>query len=303
MSTFGSKSTAAEVLAEQDLSGKVIIVTGGNGGLGLETTKALANAGAHVMMTSRSVAAGEEALVAIQSPELKGKVTVHALDLSDFASIKSFVDSVTQVNILVCNAAVAACPLGKTKQGFEHHIGVNHIGHFYLTQLLLPQLEASATSDSPSRVVVVASLNYLIGSIDLDDLNYNTRKYHSIKAYGDSKLANMLFVRELATKLTAKGAHVEAFSLHPGRVMDTSLGRHMGFLGTLNNLIARWFGKTVSQGAATVVYAATASGIPSGAYLEDCAVTEPKPHATNDDVAKQLWGKTDELVAEALKCM
>ena len=234
---------------------------------------------------------------------MQGKVTVHALDLSDFASIKSFADSVTQVNILICNAGVAAVPLGHTKQGFEQHIGVNHIGHFYLTQLLLPKLEASATAAAPSRVVVLASLNYLMGTIEIDDLNFKTRKYHPLKAYSDSKLANILFARELANKMTAKGAPVQAISLHPGRVMDTALGRHMGFLGTLNNLIGKWFGKTLPQGAATVVYASTASDVPTGSYLEDCAVKETKPHAADDEMAKKLWDETEKLVAEAVESM
>jgi retinol dehydrogenase-12 len=223
---------------------------------------------------------------------------VHALDLSDFASIKSFADSVAHVNILICNAGVAACPLETTKHGFELQMGVNHIGHFYLTQLLLPKLKmASGTTNSasPSRVVVVASLNYKTGRIDIEDLNYKTRPYSSIQAYCDSKLANILFAKELATHR----APVEVFSLHPGLVMNTSLSRHMGFLGKLNKLIARWFGKTLPQGAATIVYAATATGIPSGSYLEDCAVKEPMPHARDDAVAKQLWTKTEELVVEA----
>jgi retinol dehydrogenase 12 len=233
---------------------------------------------------------------------LQGKVTVHALDLSDFASIKSFADSVTQVNILICNAGVMACPLEHTKQGFEMHMGVNHIGHFYLTQLLLPKLEASATAAAPSRVIVVASSNYLWGSIDINDLDYKKRNYQPLKAYNDSKLANVLFAREFATKANAKGSYVEAFSLHPGR-LETSLARHMGFAGSINKFIARWFGKTVSQGAATVVYAATASDIPSGSYLEDCAVKQPKAQGTNNDLAKQLWDKTEELVAEAAKSL
>jgi retinol dehydrogenase 12 len=235
---------------------------------------------------------------------IQGKVTVHALDLADFASIKSFADSVTQpINILICNAGIAVCPFGHTKQGFEQQMGVNHIGHAYLTQLLLPKLEAAGTAASPSRVVVVASLNYAIGTIEIDDLNYETRKYYGVKAYSDSKLANMLFARELANRMKAKGVHVEAVSLHPGRVMNTSLSQHMGFLGTINNFFNRWFGKTLDQGASTVVYAATTPDLPPGAYLDNCAVVEPKAHATDDVMAKALWEKTEELIAEGVKSM
>jgi len=133
--------------------------------------------------------------------------------------------------------------------------------------------------------------------IALDDLNFEKRKYHPIKAYSDSKLANMLFARELAQRM--KSENVSVISLHPGLV-NTSLTRHMGWLGSITRFFAKIFGKTIPQGAATSIYAATAPNIQSGAYLEDCAQKEPKPKALDDEMARKLWEKTEELVEQAI---
>ncbi|KAH7623221.1 hypothetical protein Ndes2526B_g01639 [Nannochloris sp. 'desiccata'] len=297
---IGKSSTAEDVLALQPSDGvlcnKVIIVTGGNTGIGLETVRTLANAGARIIMTSRNVSLGEKALKSIETPDMKGKVTVHELDLSDLNSIKAFTDTVTTVDILICNAGIVGGPLSYTKQGFEQNIGVNHVGHFYLTQLLLPKLKASGTVKTPSRVVVVASLNYEIGGIDLEDLNYENRKYNPIIAYSNSKLATMLFARQLAHRMKAENAPVSVVSLHPG-LINTGLTRNLGLAGYITRFLARMTGKSIPQGAATSVYCATASGIPSGSYWEDCCQKEPKPNALDDEMARKLWEKTEELIA------
>jgi NAD(P)-dependent dehydrogenase (short-subunit alcohol dehydrogenase family) len=231
---------------------------------------------------------------------VQGKVTVHALDLSDFDSIKTFADTVTTVNVLICNAGIVGAQLAHTKQGFEQNIGVNHFGHFYLTQLLLPKLKASGTVKTPSRVVVVGSSNYLAGSIELEDLHYEKRKFFSIKAYSDAKLANMLFARQLAHKMKAENAPVSVVSLHPGLVKNTGLARNLGILGYISRFQARLMGKSIPQGAATSVYCAIANDVPSGSYWEDCTQVEPKPNALDDEMARKLWEKTEELIASKI---
>lgn len=228
-----------------------------------------------------------------------GKVTVHPLDLPDFDSIKTFADTVATVDTLICNAGILGGPLSYTKQGFEQNIGVNHFGHFYLTQLLLPKLKASGTIETPSRVVVVASLNYEIGSIELGDLQYEERKYSFLKAYSDSKLANMLFARQLADRMKSENAPVSAVSLHPG-LINTGLTRHVGLMGYVTRFLARMVGKSIPQGAATAVYCATASDVPSGSYWEDCNQKEPKPNAVDDEMARKLWEKSEELIASKI---
>jgi NAD(P)-dependent dehydrogenase (short-subunit alcohol dehydrogenase family) len=140
-----------------------------------------------------------------------------------------------------------------------------------------------------------------MGKIDLENLSYDkavsTSRYNPLQAYSDSKLANMLFARELATRMKAENAPVSALSLHPGLIGGTGLTRKMGFSGYITRFVARFAGKSIPQGASTSVYCATAPGLPSGSYWEDCAQTEPKPNATDDEMARKLWEKTEELLS------
>jgi len=232
---------------------------------------------------------------------LQGKVYVKSLDLSDFSSIKSFstasVKDLSRLDLLILNAGVMACPLMRTKQGFEQQIGVNHIGHFYLTQLLLPKLKATGTAEAPARVIAVSSSAHKMGSIHLEDLNYENRRYSAWGSYGQSKLANILFAKELNKKMVAEGSPVTAVSLHPG-VIATNLQRHMGFSGYILGLF-RPFMKSPSQGASTSVFAATAQGIPGGAFLQDCQVATPTKAAQDETMATELWKKTEELIRKA----
>lgn len=300
--SMGSRTTAIEALQGADLSGKVAIVTGANSGIGVETVRALTHAGADVVLCSRDLAAGDRAAESIRSGNVKGKITVKQLDLADFSSISAFSESVnkelSRLDLLILNAGVMACPLMRTKEGFEMQIGVNHIGHFYLTSLLLPKLKASGTAESPSRVVSVSSLAHTFGQINLEDLNYNQRKYYSWGSYGQSKLANVLFVRELARRMEAENSHVKAYSLHPGAI-KTNLQRHMGWMNIPFSLFSPLL-KTQAQGAATTIVAATAPDIPSGAYLADCKEAKSSAAGRDMSVASALWAKTEELVSKAL---
>jgi NAD(P)-dependent dehydrogenase (short-subunit alcohol dehydrogenase family) len=304
--SLGSRSTAEDALGATSLAGKVALVTGANSGIGTETARVLARGGAYVFLACRSVATAEATADALRAtlPASAGKLDVLAVDLADLASVRAaaakFLATGNPLHILVNNAGVMATPAGgKTAQGHELQTGTNHLGHFLFTKLLLPRLEASA----PARIVNVSSGLHtrgkaarLFDTLERDP-GYTQRKYVPFDAYGDSKLANVLFTRQLA-KILPKG--VEAFSLHPG-VIPTNLTRSMGFTGTLFRIVGKPFMKTIPQGAATSVYAATAADLAgkSGSYLSDCAVTKPSPEGADDAIAAKLWEVSERLVGAA----
>lgn len=220
----------------QYLAGKVAIVTGGNSGIGLETSKALAYAGAKVILCSRSVASGEKAVATeIAKPGVGGytshpeNIVVRALDLESLQSIKTFADEFlrteSRLDFLVLNAGIMALPHKEyTSAGFEKQIGVNHFGHFYLTQLLLAKMTNDPTS--AGRIVSLSSVAHEQGRVICDDLHYkNGRSYRGWESYGQSKAANIFFAQELAERLKTDGKdHVTAVSVHPG-VIQTNLWR------------------------------------------------------------------------------
>jgi NAD(P)-dependent dehydrogenase (short-subunit alcohol dehydrogenase family) len=309
MTKFGRSTTAIQAIEAHDLSGRTALVTGGNSGIGVETVRALAFAGARVILCSRSVAAGEKVaheIISDKDRPVKGVITVRQLDLSDFASIKALGTSVAQefpkLDIVICNAGIMACPLERTKQGFEQQIGVNHIGHFYLIKFLLPSLKAAGTPEHPARLVAVSSLAHTFGGIDLDDLNYEkTRKYGAWSSYGQSKLANILFIKEFARRMEEEKANILAYSLHPGSIM-TNLQRHLGVMDSVTRFLSpvlRLLTRNVEQGAATSITAATAPDLPTGSYMSACQLDTPTKAGQDMEMAKKLWEKTEELVTEA----
>jgi NAD(P)-dependent dehydrogenase (short-subunit alcohol dehydrogenase family) len=289
MTTLGKRSTAEEALRGQNLSGKIAIVTGASSGIGIETARVLAKAGADVTLAVRSVEAGEQA-----KSQMSGKIEVKKLDLTDFASIRAFAAAWGDrpIDLLINNAGVMATPKGQTAQGYETQMGTNHLGHFLLTELLQPHFTPNA------RVVNVSSGIHTRGTREgvlatLDsDPTYSQRKYSPFGAYGDSKLANILFAKGLAKR------GVRAFSLHPG-VINTNLSRSMGFSGVIFRAVGGLFMKSVEQGAATSVYAATAPELEgqSGAYLSDCAVAEPAAPAKDDALVEQVWKLSEKAVS------
>lgn len=298
---LGARTTAIEALRGVDLTGKQAVVTGGNSGIGVETVRALAHAGADVVLCSRSLQAGQKVAEELQ-PAVKGRVVAKQLDLADLRSVKALADdlaaSLARLDLLVLNAGVMACPKMHTKDGFEMQIGTNHFGHFYLTKLLLPKMKSSGSS---SRIVAVSSMAHKMGRLDLQDLGFETRKYSSWGSYGQSKLANVLFASELARRLQEEGSSVTAFSLHPG-VIKTNLQRHMGFSALVFNVLGAPFMKSVAQGAATSVFAATAPELEGkgGAYLADCQVSTPSKAGQDAALAAAFWSKSEELLAAAL---
>lgn len=294
---FGKRTTAEEVAKGRSLAGRRAIVTGGAAGLGLETARVLCGAGADVTIACRSIAAGEAAALQARATlrEGAGALGVAELDLADTSSIRAFAERQTEtIDLLVNNAGVMATPLGFTAQGHEMQMGVNHLGHFLLTTLLLGKLGKAA------RVVNVSSKLHARGTkagvlATLEgDRKYESRKYSPFEAYGDSKLANILFSKALASRLPAGAS---SFSLHPG-VIPTNLSRHM-FGGAIFRAVGSLFMKTVASGAATTVFAATAPGLEghSGIYLSDCNEERPSADALDRELSEEVWRLSERLVA------
>lgn len=301
MTTFGKHTTAAQALRGQSLRGTTAVVTGASSGIGIETVRALAQAGATVVLAVRNVRAGEDVVAQLRTTLPAGaQLIIEQLDLSDLVSVRAFVErykaSGRPLSLLINNAGVMATPLGTTAQGFETQVGTNHLGHFALTRGLLPVLAASR----PARIVNVSSDLHTRGrgarlfeTLE-NDPKHEHHTYVPFDAYGDSKLANVLFTKALVHRLPEG---VEAFSIHPG-VIATSLTRSMGIQGALFRFFGRPFFKSVPEGAATTVYAATAPELrgKSGAYLADCAVKTPSAEALNPAFAERLWAVSEAAV-------
>jgi len=296
---LGKKSTAEEALRGVSLNGKFALVTGASAGIGAETARVLAQAGSDVLLAVRSVESGERTAQAIRAAT-SGTVTVGQLDLLDLASVQRFATGVLasgrKIDLLVNNAGIMATPLGVTAQGLEQQMGTNHLGHFLLTDLLRPALAPGA------RVVNLSSDLYrrgtrerVLATLDTDP-GYSKRPYSGFDAYGDSKLANILFTRALARRLPEG---ITTFAVHPGVIGTTNLARHMGLSGKLFTLLGKPFFKSIPAGAATSVYAATAPELASrsGAYLSDCAERRPNAAALDDALAEQVWALSERWVA------
>uniref|UniRef100_A0A0B7ANX9 Retinol dehydrogenase 13 n=1 Tax=Arion vulgaris TaxID=1028688 RepID=A0A0B7ANX9_9EUPU len=275
------------------IKGKTVIITGANTGIGLETAKELAKRGGRVILACRDTVKGEAVRKAIVEETGNNNVILKKLDLTSFASIKAFAkdinESESHLEILINNAGVMAIPKTLTEDGIEMQFGVNHIGHFLLTQLLLDKIKASA----PSRILNVSSSAHLFGKINFDDLN-SAKSYSKTQAYFQSKLANVLHARELSRRL--EGTGVTANSLHPGAV-NTELTRHVPFidgtfLGRILVLPIRYFiFKTTFEGAQTSIRLAVDPALETvtGKYFRDCKIVSEGARAKDDEVAKRLW--------------
>uniref|UniRef100_A0AAV2MEF8 Uncharacterized protein n=1 Tax=Knipowitschia caucasica TaxID=637954 RepID=A0AAV2MEF8_KNICA len=281
------------------LDGKTAVVTGANGGIGKETSREFAKRGARVIMACRDIIRGEAAAQEIRSSTGNGDVEVKHLDLSSLLSVRSFCEEVLRteesLHLLVNNAGVMMCPKWLTEDGFEMQIAVNHLGHFLLTNQLLPLLRSSA----PSRIINVSSIAHKGGEVDVDDLFFSRRSYSPLKSYRQSKLANVLFTRELSRR--ERGSGVSCFCLHPG-VIRTELGRHVEssfpLLALLLSFPALLFMKTPHEGSQTTVYCAVTPGLESksGKYFSDCAEKETAAEGRDDETALKLWNESCRLV-------
>ncbi|TFV88481.1 oxidoreductase [Blastococcus sp. CT_GayMR16] len=284
-----SRWTATDIPSQ---AGRRVVVTGANSGLGLVTARELARAGAQVTLAVRDLARGEQAAATID-----GTVTVARLDLADLESVRAFAAAWSgDLDLLINNAGIMMVPAGITIDGFELQFGTNHLGHFALTNLLLPHIT--------DRVVTLSSNLHRSGSIDLDDLNWQRRPYSATGAYAQSKLANLLFTLELQRRLTAAGSPVRALSAHPGWAATNLQGRTGSWVA---DRAARLANRVVAQsderGALPTLAAATRD-LPGGSYLGPDGFQEMRGHpvlvgrtasAGDPELARRLWEESARL--------
>ncbi|MEE1664245.1 SDR family NAD(P)-dependent oxidoreductase [Streptomyces sp. WAC07094] len=306
---FGAQTTAEEVLAGIDLSGRRALVTGAASGIGRETARVLAAAGAEVIVGVRDLAAGARAAEEIAPESGPGTVRAAMLDLADQASVRTFVAAWQgPLDVLVLNAGVMACPPERTKEGWELQFATNHLGHFALAT----GLHGALTEARGARVVVVSSVGHVNGDVLFDDINFEEHPYDPWAAYSQSKTANVLFAVEAGRRWAQDLISVNA--LNPGRITTTRLGRHIGDIGNSPSSFdptstdVSW--KNIEQGAATSVLLAASplvEGV-TGRYFEDCNEAGPhRPgvrrgvagHAVDPQSAARLWQLSIDMVEAA----
>ena len=306
---FNHQTTADEVLADINLTGKRVLITGGSSGLGAESARAMAAKGAEVIITARKKEKAAEVVANIKKAT-GSDIAVEELELGSFASIRAFADrflkQYNKLNILINNAGVMACPQSKTEDGIEMQFGANYLGHFLMTNLIMPSL----INGAPSRVVCLSSAAHSYSRVLFDDINFERTAYQKFVAYGQAKSAVVLFAVALDKRLSGKGVRV--FSVHPG-VIDTPLGRHFSekdkavMSKAVEAIHDEW--KTVESGAATQVYAATHPDLngKGGLYLSDCNIAPVddvallnvvRSYAVDPDEAERLWSVSEEMVGQ-----
>ncbi|MCP2174906.1 oxidoreductase [Williamsia maris] len=273
-----------------DQQGRTVVITGANSGLGEQAAKALGAAGATVILACRTVDKAKPVASAIGP-----NASVAELDLADLASVRRFADGIDTVDVLINNAGVMAVPKKRTADGFEMQFGTNHLGHFALTGLLLPKIT--------DRVVTVSSFAHILGKIDLDDLNYDHRRYERWSAYGQSKLANLLFGFELARKLGRSGSAVSSMVAHPGYA-TTGLQSHTQSIYDRIMKVTNLVGQSAADGALPELYAAASPDAASGAFYGPSGfggmrgaptLTKAMPKARDEGVAQALWIASEKL--------
>jgi NAD(P)-dependent dehydrogenase (short-subunit alcohol dehydrogenase family) len=307
MSEFGFSSTADEVLAGIDLSGRTVFITGANSGLGQETARAMAARGAHVIMAGRDQGKLDESVAAIVAQHPKAQLDTLTVDLTSLENIRAATSRARQrfakIDLLINNAGVMATPFLHTHDGFEMQLGTNHLGHFALTGELFPLIERGHLK----RIVNLSSRAHHMAPLDFDDPHFIRRAYDPWVSYGQSKTANVLFTVGLEARFAVLG--IQAFAVHPGGI-QTNLGRHMtpemmeALLKRVTTSDSGFAWKTIPQGAATSCWAATAPELEGkgGVYCEDCHVAEVddqsanggvRSYALNTSYADQLWALSE----------
>jgi NAD(P)-dependent dehydrogenase (short-subunit alcohol dehydrogenase family) len=274
-----------------DQTGRTFVVTGANSGLGEATARQLAAHGAHVIMACRNVKKAEAVAATIT-----GNVAIRPLDLADLASVRGFANATGDIDVLINNAGVMALPKTRTADGFEMQFGTNFLGHFALTGLLLPKIS--------SRVVTLSSFAHRMGRIDLDDLNWHKRRYHRWAAYGQSKLADLMFALELQRRLAVSSKTVISVAAHPGYAATELQSHTESFQDKVmafgNHLIAQ----SAASGALPTLYAATMPDVAGGDYYGPDRFGEMRGHpkkvnaaraAKDTAVAAKLWTKAQSL--------
>jgi NAD(P)-dependent dehydrogenase (short-subunit alcohol dehydrogenase family) len=280
------KWTVADLPAQ---AGRRFVITGASSGIGRSTAKALAAKGAHVVLAVRDTGKGERI-----ASEIAGDTEVRHLDLADLASIRAFANDIEATDTLINNAGVMNTPLSRTADGFELQFGTNHLGHFALTNLLLPRIS--------DRVVVIASGAHRSASLDFDDLN-SERSYHRRRVYGQTKLANLLFASELHRRLAAAGSHIKVVSAHPG-LTATNLQKPTGnrVEDALIAVAVRLFAQSADMGALSSLYAAT-QDLPGDSYVGPDGLWGMRGHPTlvgrsdaakDPETARELWDRSEQ---------
>lgn len=317
---LGANSTTEQVLEGVDLSGKRVLITGVSAGLGVETARALAAHGAHIVGAVRDVAKARHATQGVLADAKgTGGLALLELDLASLASVRKAADQLLAegeaFDLVIANAGIMACPFGKTADGFELQFGTNHLGHFVLVNRIAPLMK------SGSRLVNLSSAGHRFADVDLDDPNFDRTPYNDWAAYGRSKTANVLFAVEFDRRHQQRG--IRATAVHPGGI-KTELTRHLDEtviqqrIDEINEQ-ARKSGKppfqwkTIEQGAATTVWAAAVASADDvgGRYCENCQVGEllgdeevgmisagVRPYALDAERAKALWAKSEQMVGE-----
>lgn len=274
------------------MTGRTVVITGGNSGLGRAAALVLAGMDAHVVLAVRNVDKGRAA-----AQTMDGHVDVRRLDLADLGSVRSFAEAFTNpISILINNAGIMIPPLRRTAEGFESQFGTNHLGHFALTNLLLPQIR--------DRVVTISSIAHRSASIDFDDLNWEHKTYQPMAAYGQSKLANLLFTSELQRRLSASSSPVIATAAHPG-LATTNLfaAPGNGLRGAISNAFITLVAQSEQHGALPTLAAAVAD-IPGNSYVGPGGflgargapkLVDRSTRAKDAEVARRLWAVSEEL--------
>jgi NAD(P)-dependent dehydrogenase (short-subunit alcohol dehydrogenase family) len=310
--TFNGRTTSEEIVADLDLTGKTIVVTGTSAGLGYEAARVLAGAGAEVVMVARNPAKNEEAAARIKAGQPDAKLKLYTMNLGEMASVRRVAAEILaahpEIHALINNAGIMGGPYVVTSDGLELHWATNHIGPFLLTNLLYPALKAAA----PSRIVILSSAGHRMPGFDLDDLNFKKRDYDYSLAYCQSKRANLLHAVALTRRLAGTG--VTANAVHPGAI------RTEVFRDLTEDHVQGAFAwsaasgspeKSPTQGAATEIWAAVSPDLDgvSGVYLEDCHIAEHIPsddygaagvidEALDPETAERLWDVSEEIVGE-----
>lgn len=291
MARFNKRTTADEVVAAADITGRVMLVTGANTGIGFETARALAAGGARVYLGCRSESKGNDAIARIRERHPDADARLLQVDLGSFESIRAAADAFDEpkLDVLICNAGVYGGGYAETSDGLERVIGVSHVGHFLLVHRLMPKLEAAA----PSRVIMVSSGSHRApAKLNFGNLPPKQSGYSDITAYGQAKLCNVLFANELHRRVKDRG--VSANSLHPGALIGTDIGRS-SLLARVVMTLASPFTRTLAQGAATSCYVATAPELEGvgGEFFDECQKSRASDEARDPQVAGRLWDLTE----------
>jgi len=295
-SSFNHRSSADDVLRDQNLSGQVIIVTGANTGIGYETARSLAATGATVVATCRTAEKAAATKQRLMQAHPESTVEAAVMDLASLASVSDFCKQLphSKIDIIICNAGLVAPEYGETSEGFEQTVGVCHVGHFLLVKSLLPKLFSAPAP----RVIMVSSESHRTPSrLDFDALPYPVDRFRTMKAYGQAKLCNALMAVELHRRFADQG--LTACYLHPGTMVTTEIGRDSALV-RIAMLLVRPFTKTANQGAATSVFCATwgERSELGGNYFSHCGKAKPSAETANAEAATRLWELSERWLEE-----